>query len=177
MTREAYGYVGGNPLNGTDPTGMNMFSDFVSSAASTVVPDCALGKNPNGSCRGTIVGTDLKVAGVVLGGTALIIGTAGLAAPGLAVGGVGIADVAFGLTVASTTSSVLVAGIECPGHWDRNCAIDIAEAAGSVVATGFGRAALTAGAPGLRVVSNVVGLGYSTAALIDICDPSKSIFE
>jgi RHS repeat-associated protein len=65
MTRDAYGYTGGNPLNATDPTGLF----------------CIGGKNPNGSCRGSGA---VKKAGEVakeVGGRAVDVTMATVNAP------------------------------------------------------------------------------------------------
>jgi RHS repeat-associated protein len=49
ITRSAFGYAGGNPLNYVDPTGLAGFQI----GPVKVGDGCPLGKNPNGSCRGS----------------------------------------------------------------------------------------------------------------------------
>ena len=70
VTRSAYRYVDGNPQNDVDPDGLGF---------------CLFGQEHGGDsgCRGTNAATDLKIAGAALGGTALVVGTAGLAIPSL----------------------------------------------------------------------------------------------
>ncbi|HEY3832885.1 MAG TPA: RHS repeat-associated core domain-containing protein [Acidimicrobiia bacterium] len=48
-TLDPYGYINNSPLNGTDPNGLI----GISLGPIHISVDCPLGKNPNGSCRGT----------------------------------------------------------------------------------------------------------------------------
>jgi RHS repeat-associated protein len=48
LTREAYGYVGGNPLNVTDPDGMNWLSDRASDVGGAIARGAARGWNDSG---------------------------------------------------------------------------------------------------------------------------------
>ena len=106
-TRSAYGYVGNDPLNGSDPSGMivNVCSSPAAQAtrqcrdaggaglakqaehaASTAyhyaTGGCVLGHDPNGSCRGSNAGNDVHFAASAAEVTAIVVVLA--AAPELA---------------------------------------------------------------------------------------------
>ncbi|MGH9223752.1 MAG: RHS repeat-associated core domain-containing protein, partial [Acidimicrobiales bacterium] len=90
VTREPYGYVGGDPLNSVDPTGLF----------------CLTGKNPNGSCRSIARGAtnfakdhvgEIILTVAIVGGVVCVVATSGTCAP------------VAGLVIARA-SSVLIAG-------------------------------------------------------------------
>lgn len=140
ITEEAYGYVGGNPLVYVDPLGLLKLKDV-------------------------LLGTAL-----VLGGAALIIGTAGIAAPGLTVLGASALQVSTYVSLGSTAASAGVAFLDCNKARDINCAASIAEAAGGAVTTGLGATALTAGRPVVRFVADELGFLFDALAVGDFSD-------
>ena len=137
LTGSAYGYVDGNPLNFTDPLGLLTLKGF------------------------------LKGAALGLGAAALIIGTAGIATPGLAVLGVSAATASTYLGVASTVASVGVAYYDCRAKRDINCYGSIAEAVGGGVTTGFGALGTKLASPALRVFANEAGFLFDALAYGD----------
>jgi RHS repeat-associated protein len=169
-TRQAYSYANDNPLNNVDPSGLIGFQI----GPVKVGDGCPLGKNPNGSCRGSNIKNDLTYTAIGLGGAALVIGTAGAAAPalglvgaeGLTVLGVSAGTASVALGAGSTAASVGVAYIDCRRDlWLANCAASSAEALGGGVPTYFGGATVTLGRPGLRVASGFLGFIFDLAAL------------
>jgi RHS repeat-associated protein len=159
ITQSAYGYAADNPLDATDPSGLF----------------CLLGHvhGNKGPCRGTNVTTDLKVAAVVLGATALVVATGGAALAALPVTGatLGIGSLEVGFTaatlaeastylsVASTLATAGTAGIDCSRKRDMNCVADVAEAISGGVSTGLsGVAGLEH--PLMGFLANAMGLGF-----------------
>ena len=175
ITRTPHAYAANSPLNYTDPSGLNK---------------CEVGLNPlrwggnaqacaddawdaTGGRAATWVKENPKDAlvytAIGLGGTALIIGTAGVAAPaGLTVFGVSSGTIATGLGAGSTLASVGVAYADCRRGWSAECAASAAEALGGAATTGFGAAAITATRSGLRIASGSLGFVFDLAAL---CSP------
>src|SRR5262249_20013205 len=152
LTQSPYGYVGGSPLNGTDPLGLF----------------CLLGhvNGDSGSCRGTNIATDLKVVGLGLSVLAVSVTPLALAAPELAVAGVELSTISFGLGIASTLTSAGVAGIDCARDGlDKSCKMDIAETALSGVSTAFSGVGITKGITVLRVLAGGIGIAASTVSI------------
>jgi hypothetical protein len=134
LTREPYGYTGGNPLNRTDPEGLNWISDRVTQAAGYVYD------HRKGIAQG------LAVAGIVVAGIAIApIGAAAVSA-GLSslAGSVGMSGTAamfaaeiggFAATAntLALTSFVLSSGstfLTCQDGWTTACKISLASTAG-----------------------------------------------
>lgn len=144
ITSSAYGYVNDNPLNGTDPTGLF----------------CLLGHvhGNNGPCRGTNVTHDVATAGLVVGVTAIAVGTR--AAPELVLpilGAVETEGLSVGLGVAATGIGAYVTAADCTHAVDAQCFID---AAGTV----------------LGGASVVGALGAATGGALDAASPELAAY-
>jgi hypothetical protein len=131
-----------------------------------------LRQGPN-MASGRSMSTDLKVAAVVLGATALVVATGGAALAALPVTGatLGIGSLEVGFTaatlaeastylsVASTLATAGTAGIDCSRKRDMNCVADVAEAISGGVSTGLsGVAGLEH--PLMGFLANAMGLGF-----------------
>jgi RHS repeat-associated protein len=154
MTGEAYGYAGDNPLNGTDPSGLF----------------CLLGKNPNGSCRGK---NEIKTAGIVVGGVALVAGFAALTVGtgGLDLGVIGlgvvsaeaVGNIALGAGAVSEGLTYLQEREDCGSGQNVSCVIDRISLATGGISLGLGGASLIGGlSAGLR---GLAGIGSGVSGL------------
>ncbi|MGH9152811.1 MAG: RHS repeat-associated core domain-containing protein [Acidimicrobiales bacterium] len=162
LTGQPYAYANNDPLNTVDPTGLIGFQI----GPVKVGDGCPLGKNPNGSCRGSDASNSLKVGAAALGGTALLAGAVVIAVPTAAVAGVSVATIGTALAIGSTAASWGVAGVDCSRSRDRNCAASIAEAMGGTVMLGSSRLAFRAGDALLGTASNVTGWALDQAAFL-----------
>jgi RHS repeat-associated protein len=110
VTREPYGYVGGNPLNGTDPLGLFGFSSITNFVAK----------------HAKVIGQALDVGATILSAAALAADATGVGAPvGLILGAS-----SAGLSIASE-------GVHCAYGTRLECVTSAAVAALSVVTVGL----------------------------------------
>lgn len=133
-TLDAYGYTLNNPLNATDPSGLWGWSNVKKWAGDRVddlgdaLPDCPLGHNPDGGCRGAE--TVRKYADDVSRVAGYVSSVCGVAA--VATSGTGVGGAAFG-TCASVSKGVSIgAGVL---HTAVTCADVDAYCARSAAAT------------------------------------------
>jgi RHS repeat-associated protein len=119
MTEEPYGYVGGNPMNRFDPSGLCGFLGDGPCTPTGIIEettglevDCALGKNNDGSCTGAEwVRENADMIGATAGGLGLTCALAGASGAitgwGVAVAGA-CAGVATTASMAATIAKVVV---------------------------------------------------------------------
>ena len=164
LTRSAYGYVGDNPMNGADPTGLGcgIFDPggcvraavhAATSTANNLYQDYQAGGGVNASVHVA------AAEGVVLGAVAVGISTAGVGDAVIA----GISVGALGTAVSATSAaiSIGVAGYDCandPGT--AQCTLDAIGAALSTIGVGgsIGGQLLTAGGGELAELGEVARL-------------------
>ena len=91
-TGSFYNYAGDDPTNQSDPTGLF----------------CVLGHNPNGSCRGSNLGNDVKYVTVAVAAVATV---AGIAAAAIATGPVAAVLTGVAFIAAGVTAGIGIAGV------------------------------------------------------------------
>lgn len=171
VTRSAYGYTGGNPLNRIDPAGLNWISDKVTQGAGYVYD------HRKGIAQG------LAVAGVVVAGIAIApVGAAAITA-GLSSlsGGVGLYGTAAmfaaevgGLTATANTlaltSGVLSFGstyLLCQDGLTTSCQISLASFGASAVLSGIGAVATP-------LYALLASVGSAIASLLGTTPPTNA---
>ena len=175
-TRSAYGYVGGNPLNGTDPSGL-YWGEGVVEGAGNVASAGARGVGSGASWVVHHPSTSLKIAAAVLGAGALAAATGGASVTLLAtitatsVETVGTAGTVLGL--ASTAASLAATTIDCTHSRDANCVFGIATSVGGGATNVLGRYAYLASNPvrqgAISIGSSALGFAMDLASFLKFC--------